>query len=90
MNLVFKVYGSLCAMDEFSINGIDADAEDFGSQEDHSPETAGDYGCGDMRFTGCDPTPSVLRKYKITKDEYDIVRRKLESDLSFGSCGWCV
>ena len=30
MNLIVKSYNALCALEEFKINGIDADENDFG------------------------------------------------------------
>jgi hypothetical protein len=90
MQIKFKVYGALCAMKTFNINGVDADKDDFGSQQDESPETAEDYACGDMRFTRKPSTPAVLSKYGITEEEYAGVCEKLEDELSFGCCDWCV
>ena len=89
LQIKFTVYGFLCAMEEFIINGVPASAEDFGSQQDESPETAEDYSCGDMRFTRGPSTPEVLLKYGITEKEYEDVCEKLEDGLSFGRCGLC-
>ena len=90
MQIEFKVFGALCAMETFIVNGVQADEDDFGSKQDESPETAEDYACGDMRFTRKPSTPDVLSKYSITEKEYADVCEKLEDGLSFGCCGLCV
>jgi hypothetical protein len=90
MQIEFKVYGALCEMETFIINGVDADKDDFGTKQDESPETAEDYACGDMRFTRKPSTPAVLSKYGITEKEHADICEKLEDGLSFGCCGWCV
>jgi len=90
MKLKFEVFDCLCEMSVFEINDIDADKNDFGTQQDESRETAEQYGCGNMRFSRRPSTPEVLSKYGITENEYDEVCDKLEAGLSFGCCGWCV
>lgn len=90
MDLKFKVYGCLCAMELFEVNGVPADSDDFGTQGDEDRENAEDYACGDMRFRRKEPLPEVLEKYHLTEDEYAEVAGKLEEGLSFGRCGWCV
>lgn len=84
-----KTFSALCAMETFEINGVRADSHDFGTQGDESPETAEPYCCGDMRFTAKPATSAILKKYNITVDEYNEIATKLESSLSWGSCGWC-
>lgn len=90
MEIKFKVFGCLCAMELFEVNGVSADPNDFGNQEDEDRENAEDYACGDMQFRRKQPTPEILAKYHITEAEYADVASKLEDGLSFGSCGWCV
>jgi len=90
MKLEIKAYGCLCELKTFRINDKSADKNDFGSQDDKSPDTAEEYGCGDMTFTGCEATKRVLLKYGITKEEYDEVVSKLVELLSFGCCGLCI
>lgn len=87
---VIEVYRALCATSRFVVNGINADKDDFGTQTDESPETADDYGCGDMRFTPKSATQEVLEKYHINIDEYNQIAAELANKLSFGSCGWCI
>jgi hypothetical protein len=90
MDLKFKVFGCLCAMELFEVNGVRADSDDFGSQGDEDQQNAEDYACGNMKFCRKESTPEVLAKYSITETEYAEVATKLEDGLSFGSCGWCV
>ena len=90
MDLKLEIAGSLCWACLFSINGVDADPDDFGDKFDHDEENAEDYGCGDMRFDPKPATSEVLNKYSITVEEYAAVAGKLEEGLSFGACGWCV
>lgn len=90
MKLELEIFKALCATSKFCINGIVADASDFGEQGDRSSHTAEDYACGDMQFTRIPPTEEVLNKYQITSAEYALVAQQLEDTLSFGSCGWCV
>jgi len=85
-----KVFGCLCATEEFSINGIDADSSDFGEGDDISPETAKPYACGNRQFQPKMPTQEILDKYSITLSEYAEIASELQDRLSFGSCGWCV
>jgi hypothetical protein len=87
MELKLEIFGALCSTSEFEINGIAADSDDFGDQDDHDQENAEDYACGDMRFERKASTADVLDKYKITEDEYQEIAEKLEDGLSFG---WCV
>lgn len=90
MDLKLKVAGTLCECDEFKINGIDADYDDFGDKYDDNRENAQEYGCGDMHFHPKRPTQEILDKYKITVDEYNQIVDELEEKLSFGRCGLCV
>ena len=90
MDLKLKIYGCLCSTEVFTINGIDADYDDFGEKYDHDTENAEDWGCGNMQFDGKDSTPEILAKYSINQSEYDEVVSELSEKLSFGSCGWCV
>ena len=90
MKLEFETYGAYCGMETFVINDVKAREEDFGESSDEAPDDAEDYGCGDRRFRRDPATPAVLEKYGITQDEYDEICDKLEEELSFGKCGWCV
>lgn len=90
MKLELEIAYALCYCPTFKINDIDAEQGDFGEQYDRDPEEAEPYGCGNMKFTRIEPSASVLKKYKINKDEYSEICYKLEDGLSFGCCGWCV
>lgn len=82
-------YSYCCGLREFSINGKNADYNDFGDKYDTSPENAEDYGCGNMRFIKKQYTKTILKKYKITILEYNKICNKLEKELSFGECDLC-
>lgn len=90
MKLEIKVYGAMCGLKLFRINGIDADEQDFVDKFDHSPDTAEDYGCGNMLAEIIEPTDGVLKYYAISKKEYYVIAEKVSAELSFGPCGWCV
>jgi hypothetical protein len=90
MECKIEVYGALCSLSEFVINGVDADEDDFVDKYDHSPETAEDYACGDMRADLIPATEEVLQKYKITLSEYNTIAQSVAEKVSFGCCGWCV
>jgi hypothetical protein len=90
MNYKIEIYSALCSTRIFNINGIDADSEDFGEQGDDDRENAEQYACANMTFTPKLATDSILKKYKITNDEYNQIAEELSGKLSFGRCGWCV
>lgn len=90
MRVEIVPYEALCELKVFSVNGKDADYDDFVSKYDHDEENAPDYGCGDMRCDEKDPSPEVLAKYGITLAEYHEIVEHLCSVLDFGCCGWCV
>ncbi len=89
MEIKLNFYGSFCATSEFKINGMEAESDDFGNKGDDSPESAEDYSCGNMVFIRNPPNSEVLKKYKITIEEYGEIAEKLKEGLSFGSCGMC-
>ena len=90
MELNIKIYGHYCSTEIFLINGKSADTGDFGNIRDASPETAEEYGCGNRKFSRIPATQEVLEKYEINEEEYSQIAEKLEEELSFGRCGWCV
>ena len=89
MNLDIEFAGSFCTTTRFTINGVEADADDFGRGEDMAPDEADDYACANMVFTPRPPAPEVLAKYSITPAEYLLVAEQLRVGLSFGCCGLC-
>lgn len=91
MELVIKPFRSLpCRLEVFTINGMNADQDDFGDIYDSDAERAEPYACADMIFNPMPPTEEVLGKYNITEKEYDTICDELKSELHVGSCGWCV
>ena len=85
-----KPYYALCELLPCEINGVDLDYNDFGTKEDIEPEEAEPYGCGNMQFIPFDDVKEeTLKKYNITKEEYEKIQKKLDC-LSFGGCGWCI
>lgn len=73
-----------------TINGIDADTDDFGSMEDDNPEDAPDYGCGCKKFFPEMPSKKVLERYSIDVDEYREICDDLSEALFVGRCGLCA
>lgn len=90
MKLELTIFSALCSTSKFVINGIDASAWEFGDSFDDDPDNAEEYGCGNRVFKGYPPRREILDKYGISEGEYNEIVDKLESGLSFGSCGWCV
>ena len=90
MDLRMQVYSAMCHLSVFTINGINADENDFVDKYDHDEENAEDYGCGDMRADILPATEEVLIKYGISITEYNEIASKVSEELSFGCCGWCV
>lgn len=71
MKLVIKPFHSLpCQLEVFTINGKNADKDDFGDMYDHDAESAEPYSCADMQFDPKPPTEEVLDKYNLTEEEY--------------------
>jgi len=85
-----KSMGALCALENFTVNDVEADYSDFVEKYDHDYDNAEDYGCGDMRCDILDSTNDVLEKYGITEEEYQEIAEKVSVELNFGCCGWCV
>lgn len=90
MELKLEFGEAYCYTPAFEINGILANPDDFGDQRDESPDTAEEFGCGDMQFKAKEYTQKVSDKYKITIPEYNFVASQLEVGLSFGACGYCI
>ena len=90
MKYIIEAYEALCKLATFTVNGIDAEYDDFGEKNDTDMENAEDYGCGNMEFTPKPATDEVLSKYKISVGEYNTIAEELKDKLSFGQCSWCV
>lgn len=89
MNLNLSFQGSYCGVNEFVINGISADINDFGQKYDNGDIDRDDCGCSNMMFTRYPARTEILDKYEITIDEYSSICKNLEDGLSFGCCGLC-
>lgn len=91
MKLVAIPYGALpCALKKFTINGIEADKDDFGETIHKSD---GYYGCANNYFKGdtnLSHIKKVCDKYNISCEEYLEIVEHLENVLDVGKCGWCV
>jgi len=92
LDLAIEAYDALpCALRTFEINGLDADANDFGYSGDDDPENAEEYGCGDHCFHAeLSKAASAMKKYDLTLEQFVEVCEKLEDVLRVGVCGWCV
>lgn len=91
MEVVIKPCHSLpCRLEVFTINGKNAEQNDFGDMYDHHAQDAEPYACADMQFDQKPPTKEVLDKYNITDKEYYDICNELEGELCVGGCGWCV
>ena len=92
LTVVITTYDALpCRCEIFTINGVDGDADDFGSVWDIDPEIAEPYGCGDMQFCPNEKSKrGILKKYSITGKQYKEVCSMLEDKLAVGQCGWCI
>lgn len=90
MRLEIEVFGALCSLSLFEVNGIDAEEEDFVDKYDHAPEGAEEYGCGNMKADVIKVTDEILDKYRISSEEYYEIAEQVAEKVSFGHCGWCV
>lgn len=74
----------------FTINGIDADVDDFGESKDWAPEYAPEYGCGNRAFRAFEYTSEkILDKYHINVHEWEQICDMLEAKLDWGCCADC-
>ena len=74
----------------FTINGIEADVDDFGESKDWAPEYAPEYGCGNRAFRAFEHTSKeILDKYHINEREWGQICDMLEAKLDIGRCADC-
>ena len=74
----------------FTINGIEADVDDFGESKDWAPENAPEYGCGYRAFRAFEYTSEkILDKYHINVREWEQICDMLEAKLDIGRCAEC-
>lgn len=96
MEYVAKVYSALCSLSEFTINGIDADLDDFvdkyddyGDNDDYNADEIEECGCYNMTGDVKEATVGVMLKYNINRDEYVIIAKDIADKVSFNRCNWC-
>ena len=88
LNLVIETYQCLpCSVSKFTINGKDADVDDFG--EGCSYGSCMEGTCCHKFFVNENPDNKVLEKYGITEAEYFYIAEELSSRLYVDGCGWC-
>ena len=92
-DVIMQPYSALpCELEEFTINGVSADKDDFGRSYDSDREGAEDYCCGCMLFERCNNRNDKQRtmdKYSLSWEEYDEICELLEEVLYVGYCNWC-
>ena len=76
-----------CVEDEFIINNKKADVSDFGRIYNHG--VGNTNCCESMRFESAEPSSKVLRKYRISLDEYDEICSYLAGKFTIGRCSVC-
>lgn len=88
MKLRIETYDGLpCETSTFVVNNVSADVKDFGVTD---YESDGDYGCIYHVFKPFrHPPKQVLKKYKITLEEFLEIGDELEEKLDVHNCGWC-
>ena len=90
MELVIEPIDTLpCRLEVFTINGKNADQNDFGYAYDHDIENAETDTCSNMQFEFKFITKEILDKYNITEEEYRIICYELKRVLREGKCNGC-
>ena len=90
MELMIKAYDLFpCRLKIFTINGKNADQNDFGYACDHDSGNAEPNTCSNMQFDFKFITKEILDKYNITEEEYRIICYELKCVLREGYCNWC-
>ena len=89
-----------CHLDgAYYINGVRLSENDFGdSYDDGDYDTCEDedvalYGCVNRvfeRHTDNELVNKAMKKYGITREEFDLIADRLEELLYVGYCGWCI
>lgn len=90
MEIIVQMSPSMpCSTKIFTIDGIDADIDDFGRLEkEHGEEQ---YTCNNFHFVGTFPTDECLKKYHITLTNYKYIAETLESKIYRGyPCSRCT
>lgn len=76
-----------CMLLTFTINGKDADMDEFGYSNTYGDMDA--YRCCTIFIPYEIPDHNLLKKYEISKDEYREICEKLRDKLRVTDCGWC-
>lgn len=83
----------------YCINGVMLCESDFGVGEDDGDydgdidEDIARWGCINRvfkRHTDDELVNKAMKRYGITREEYDLIADRLEEVLYVGMCGWCV
>lgn len=76
-----------CTPKIFTIDGIDADADDFGEVD----KISGYYCCESRTFVGFEEPPiDTLEKYRITESEFFDICDELKDILCVKGCNRCA
>lgn len=90
MNVTLKRFPDLCCLQEFKINDIPAEYQDFGCTEDKDIENSPEGGCSNRQFVPDEHIEDrVLKKYRITQQEAEEIQEMLIRELSMGKCSFC-
>ena len=91
MEVVIKHYKWLpCELEVFTINGINADRDDFGYLDGYCGEYE-DYSClGRIFIIEEDKKEEAMLKYHLTETEYDIICSKLKNECYIDECCYCI
>jgi hypothetical protein len=96
-----KTYKALpCSLDgTYYINDVWFNESDFGDGEDNGnydtceDEDIARWGCINRvfeRHTDDKLVNEAMKRYGITREEFDLIADRLEELLYVGECGWCV
>lgn len=96
-----KTYKALpCGLDGmYFINGVFLNESDFGDGEDNGDydtcedEDIARWGCINRvfeRHTDDKLINEAMKRYGITREEFDLIADRLEELLYVGECGWCI
>lgn len=91
MEVVIKRYKYLpCELEVFTINGINADRDDFGFLDGYCGEYE-DYSCSNRVFVIDESKKEeTMLKYHLTEVEYDMVCSELKNECYIDKCGYCI
>ena len=91
MEVVIRHYKWLpCELEVFTINGINADRDDFGYLDGYCGEYE-DYSCSRRIFIiEEDKKEKAMLKYHLTEAEYEIICSKLKNECYIDECGYCI